>query len=215
MESASPNAIRRLSTETFQAVGPARIAAFVIYVIRPSDLSDPTRHTVAEDAVTRVMIADKCLAEDFPAGCAALGIDIPPQLDRARADAREVIAPLVGVTQRGRRDYSATVGGDDALRRMCLDRIEPVLTAFLGEMLRVLRRAEEEATENSNELARAALTEVASVSRSIHMIAINAGIEANRAGDAGKTFKVIAREIKSLAAQTEGLLKGISKAIAD
>ncbi|MGR3467279.1 MAG: methyl-accepting chemotaxis protein [Shimia sp.] len=211
----SPTAFRRLSTETFQAVGPARIAAFVIYVIRPSDLSDATRYTVAEGAVDRVIIADKMLGETFPQGCAALGLALPPGLETKRREAREVLAPLVGVVQRGRRDFSATVGGDEVLRRMCLDKIEPVLTGFLHEMLSVLREAEERAAHEEMESARAAISQVSTVSRSIRMIAINAGIEAARAGEAGASFKVIATEIKGLATKTDSLLSGISKAITD
>ena len=55
-----------------------------------------------------------------------------------------------------------------------------------------------------------AIQSAETVGRSIQMIAVNAAIEAARAGDTGRGFKVIADEVRSLADQTQKFLGEIS-----
>ncbi|MBD0378540.1 methyl-accepting chemotaxis protein [Paenibacillus sedimenti] len=54
---------------------------------------------------------------------------------------------------------------------------------------------------------------IASISGQTHILALNASIEAARAGAAGKSFAVVANEVKALADQTQNLSKLIVEAI--
>lgn len=55
---------------------------------------------------------------------------------------------------------------------------------------------------NSQEQATEAANQIETVSKRIRLISINAAIEAARAGDTGKSFAVIAQEVKALAEET-------------
>lgn len=67
----------------------------------------------------------------------------------------------------------------------------------------------EEALENTNEL----LGGIIDITDQINLLALNASIEAARAGDAGRGFNVVAGEIKSLSEETEQLTSKIREAI--
>jgi phosphate/phosphite/phosphonate ABC transporter binding protein len=67
----------------------------------------------------------------------------------------------------------------------------------------------EEALENTNQL----LGGIIDITDQINLLALNASIEAARAGDAGRGFNVVAGEIKSLSEETEQLTTEIRAAI--
>lgn len=56
--------------------------------------------------------------------------------------------------------------------------------------------------------------EIASIAQQVNILAINAKIEAARAGDAGRGFAVVAEAINALSRKTGGAAKGITKNIA-
>ncbi|CCU78822.1 methyl-accepting chemotaxis protein [Halanaerobium saccharolyticum subsp. saccharolyticum DSM 6643] len=67
----------------------------------------------------------------------------------------------------------------------------------------------EDALENTNKL----LGGIIDITDQINLLALNASIEAARAGDAGRGFNVVAGEIKSLSEETEQLTSEIREAI--
>ncbi len=69
--------------------------------------------------------------------------------------------------------------------------------------------------ELSNQIHRITneIDEVQTISEKTNLLALNASIEASRAGDAGKSFAVVASEVKNLANQTQALTQKITARI--
>ena len=67
------------------------------------------------------------------------------------------------------------------------------------------------AVERINELT----TEIRTISSKTNLLALNANIEAARAGDAGRGFAVVATEIGTLAMQTLNTVDGITEIVAE
>lgn len=57
------------------------------------------------------------------------------------------------------------------------------------------------------------VTKVSNVAKKTNLLAINASIEASKAGDAGKGFSVVSDEIRKLAEQTQGLVQDVDSDI--
>ncbi|MEM6944618.1 MAG: methyl-accepting chemotaxis protein [Pseudomonadota bacterium] len=66
----------------------------------------------------------------------------------------------------------------------------------------ITARERKQATDARGQ-AREAVDRIDTISRTVRLIALNAAVEAARAGDAGRGFSVIAQEIKSLSEATK------------
>lgn len=71
-----------------------------------------------------------------------------------------------------------------------------------------LTKIHNEIEDNSNDISES-ITEVEQVTDNLNMLAINASIEAARAGKEGRGFSVVANEVKELAGKSNGLVQDI------
>ncbi|MGR3436404.1 MAG: methyl-accepting chemotaxis protein [Shimia sp.] len=206
MDTTTPDGLRDLASEAFRRIGPVRIAVLTLLVLQREDLDDPSRARVARTAIDRVTRADRALGDWLPDRLSAAGVTMPPPMVALMAECRAALSPIVEVIERGGIGFCTPFGGEDAFRSHCLDVIERKVSRLLDDLVGLLHAA---ATERGDAQRGELLDVVKSaevVGRSIQMIAINASIEAARAGDAGRGFKVIAEEVHRLAGQTQTFL---------
>jgi methyl-accepting chemotaxis protein len=112
----------------------------------------------------------------------------------------ENINTLYGiVTNEGSQMQSANIVKTD------LDSIIGTMKVKINETLEKMR----ESQENSKEML-GYISTIYDISEQINMLALNASIEAARAGDSGKGFAVVAEEIGKLASQVDSNTQNIS-----
>ncbi|MEO0484930.1 MAG: methyl-accepting chemotaxis protein [Pseudomonadota bacterium] len=188
-----------LAATTFRGIGPSRIAAMTLVVLGDTgDVAASKAH--ARLARDRIAAALTTVADTYPAGLTALGHSPTPALADARIKAEQALREL---SQRAAKGMAPTDTG------FCFDVLEPAVSGFLDKMYQELTEAHEEAVAAERYDALDAVKRVDALGRSIRMIAINASIEAARAGDSGRGFMVIAQEIKSLAGRSEELMHDV------
>lgn len=105
------------------------------------------------------------------------------------------------------------------------DIVDLSFSDLLPEVSKLLERTEhavaavrarrEAAADRAHSDTRDALKRIERLTRIVRMISVNARVEAARAGDAGRSFNVIASEITDLAGQVEVASKEISDRIGD
>lgn len=90
-----------------------------------------------------------------------------------------------------------------AMSDLVEDGLESAVSDFLGALFDDVVAHEKTLAKRAIDVDASALTQIAEVTKKIKFIAINASVEAARAGDAGLGFAVIASEIKHLSEQSQ------------
>lgn len=72
----------------------------------------------------------------------------------------------------------------------------------------MVREVDQTLTESSDRIAKA-IGEIAGITRETHILALNAKIEAARAGDAGKGFMIVAEEVSKTSERVDKVMKDI------
>ncbi len=87
------------------------------------------------------------------------------------------------------------------------------LLSILNDLTQAFQIDEETHYKTNKHQIGEGLDQIESIGKSIHMISLNAQIEAAKAGDAGKGFSAISNEIQLLSAQTQMAAKSLRKII--
>ena len=89
------------------------------------------------------------------------------------------------------------------------DHVFPAITGFLAAFAAALDAREQAEVTEERHVLQSAVTNIDQINGCIGLIAVNASIEAARAGDAGRGFSVIASEIQQLSRKSRDVLTGI------
>ncbi|WP_179379428.1 methyl-accepting chemotaxis protein [Jannaschia marina] len=208
-----PPSFRDIAATTFQAVGPSRIAVLTIQAMRADDLTCSGRRATLKEAVARIERAFAMLDTGFAAALAAVGFEEPRSLERARAEARSVVASIRAALPADALPTRDALPDPEAYRTLCLDRVDPTVTAFLTLMIQAMNDAQDRVDTAHRGEAIRAVQSARSVGRSIQMVALNAAIEASNSGADGRGFMVIAEEIRTLADRTQTILCEVAEGL--
>lgn len=81
--------------------------------------------------------------------------------------------------------------------------LQPAVLAFLGALFDTVVACEKAAALRARQMDSSGLDKIDTMSQTINFIAINASVEAARAGDAGRGFAVIASQIRELSQKSK------------
>ncbi len=213
MPAARSARLRDIESEIFMAIGPCRIAVLSLLVLmNETSTEDGFDHdAVIKTSLSRITRAYGMLNSQIAELLKPVDFTPPSSFLQTQQKALEALTLVYDpIVQHSDTPLDA-LRQIDNFRTLALAHIEPLVTDFLTEMTSTLRKE-----QNRRDQARLGDTmqtvEAAEImGRSIHLIAINASIEAARVGDAGCGFKLIAENIRDLAGRTQILLQDISK----
>jgi methyl-accepting chemotaxis protein len=127
------------------------------------------------------------------------------KLAAAVADARTAADEVGRTTGTALTDANTSI---DVIRRTVAETTR--LAAWVGTMGQRL-----DSVEETLAAVRTATTQITAIASQVNILAINAKIEAARAGDAGRGFAVVAEAVNDLSHQTARAAQGIANSVAD
>ncbi|MBE3572885.1 MAG: CZB domain-containing protein [Moorella humiferrea] len=149
----------------------------------------------------------------FAGQMAAAAADQAEQLQEATAAMEEMAANTDDLATRAAALAREAEAGRESLTAN-IRVVQAALTEFLNlkqdmaELARQVRTWQEQA-----EAAREIINVISNIATKTRLLALNASIEAARAGTAGRTFTVVAEEVKKLAEATASAVTGVDRRI--
>lgn len=139
-------------------------------------------------------------------------------IDDGSLEGLERVLPWMGRIAKGR------VTGDDVAQAAQVVRADllPALARIAEGVMRACDALENDITRSHKRMfedVQSPVKGIENVSKAMQLVALNASIEAHRAGDAGRSFAVVAEEMRKLGAECQSLIgtlgTGLEASMAD
>lgn len=170
------------------------------------------------EKLSGIMIENNAISEDNSATTQELAAG----MEETTANTNVIAENINGVKQNSQEIRSVASEGEESARAV-MERAKMLSEATTVSSDKAMQIYEDmkvrtmdainksKAVERINELT----TEIRTISSKTNLLALNANIEAARAGDAGRGFAVVATEIGTLAMQTLNTVDGITEIVAE
>ena len=134
--------------------------------------------------------------------------DVSGAASQISSNAEQLLGATGAVTLAAREAARVADDGRHGLERMSesMRQLDEVMTAFTRKLATIRQRAGG---------INAVVTTIAKVADQTNLLSVNATIEAEKAGEAGRGFRIVAQEIRRLADQTALATKDIERMVRD
>ncbi|WP_368187115.1 methyl-accepting chemotaxis protein [Aestuariibius sp. HNIBRBA575] len=195
------------------AIGPSRIAALTLFALENGNLTtqEVAQAPALELSIDRIDAAHTALSKHVLSEFTAAGIEPNPELLHLYQEARDCVQELHHHLTRASDNPMQALQKFEDYQSFCLNEFEPKVTKFLVMMTQMLRNAQDQRDKTNVSSLMESVTSANQVGRTIHMIAINAALEAARVGEEGAGFKLISDNVRDLAEKTQSILGQISR----
>lgn len=164
-----------------------------------------------EDILVKLQTSQRYLEKDFEKGFRTVAKDVSEDLRDAR---QRLVACLAGFEDSLPAPQEASARGSlRELGRRIENDLAPTVSRFLGALFDQVVAFEKAEAKRAQDADAEALTQIDLISRKINFIAVNASVEASRAGEVGRGFAVIASEIKDLSQQSKNAVERVRSAL--
>ncbi|WP_239479738.1 methyl-accepting chemotaxis protein [Actibacterium sp. 188UL27-1] len=211
--------INSINHQIFSSVGPARIAILTLLLAKAHRQNACLwSQGVIESAVERLRMAQRMLRVSFSQLIADAGIEPGEAMKAAHREALAAIDRFAPLTVEEACDAEVVgrwLDKQPDLARDYVEKIEPAINLFLELSIEALDAEGTRRSTSARHDADQAIKEVGRIGASIRMVAVNASVEASRAGEAGAGFAVIANETQNLAGRMTDVIDTISQRLAE
>ncbi len=134
--------------------------------------------------------------------------EISTAVAQISATSEQLLAATGGVMEVARDAEGVADEGRDGLERMTasMQQLDDAMNAFTRKLATISQRASG---------ITAVVTTIAKVAEQTNLLSVNAAIEAEKAGESGRGFRIVAQEIRRLADQTALATKDIERMVRD
>jgi len=162
------------------------------------------RVTEVESDVSVALARQERIVRGFSGSVA----DVSGAASQISSNAEQLLGATGAVTVAAREAARVADDGRHGLERMSesMRQLDEVMTAFTRKLAMIRQRAGG---------INAVVTTIAKVADQTNLLSVNATIEAEKAGEAGRGFRIVAQEIRRLADQTALATKDIERMVRD
>ena len=164
-----------------------------------------SRRFAAVEADTNAAVAGQ---ERAVSGFSAATQEISAAVAQISATSEQLLAATGSVMAVAREAAGAADEGREGLERMTasMQQLDDAMNAFTRKLATISQRASG---------ITAVVTTIAKVAEQTNLLSVNATIEAEKAGESGRGFRIVAQEIRRLADQTALATKDIERMVRD